>query len=287
VKDAAADRPISWHLDIMPIFMRAGCNTGSCHGAARGKDGFRLSLFGFDPRGDYDRVTREIGFRRINLAVPEESLLIEKSTGAVPHTGGKRFEKDSEYNQTLLRWLRANAPQDPGEPPRVARLDIFPPQVVLEGEGATQQFIAKATYSDGTTRDVTNLATFMTSNDNSAPITADGLVTAAARGEAFVMARFETHTVGSQVLVLPKDLQYTAPAITGNYVDQLTGEKLASCPAICAPMRNSCGARPLISRASCPPRRNTERSWPTRRPINEPGWSIACWNAKNSPKSGP
>ncbi len=226
IKDAAADRPISWHLDVMPVFMRAGCNTGSCHGAARGKDGFRLSLFGFDPRGDYDRVTREIGFRRIDLAVPEESLMVEKSIGAVPHTGGKRFEIGSEYNQTLLRWLRAGVPQDAGEPPRVAKLEIFPQQAVIEGQGTTQQFIARAVYSDGTTRDVTNLATFITSNDNSAPISVDGLVTAGARGEAYVMARFETHTIGSQILVLPKDLQYTAPQVTGNYIDQLAGEKL-------------------------------------------------------------
>ena len=67
VKDANADRPVSFHLDVMPVFARAGCNTGSCHGAARGKDGFRLSLFGFDPDGDYQRITREIGGRRINI----------------------------------------------------------------------------------------------------------------------------------------------------------------------------------------------------------------------------
>src|SRR5207253_7258817 len=67
---------------------------------------------------------------------------------------------------------------------------------------------------------------FLSNNDTSAPITADGLVTAAVRGEAFVMARFETHTVGNQVLVLPKGLQYAAPAITGNYIDELVGEKL-------------------------------------------------------------
>ena len=226
VKDAAADRPISFHLDVMPVFARSGCNTGSCHGAARGKDGFRLSLFGFDPRGDYLRITREIGVRRINLAVPQESLLVEKSIGAVPHTGGKRFSADSEYNKTLLRWLEAGVPQDPGEPARVARLEIYPPSAVIEGADTTQQFIARAVYSDGHDRDVTSLATFLTSNDNSAPITVDGLVTAAARGEAFVMARFETHTVGSQVLVLPKDLQYSAPPITGNYIDQLVGAKL-------------------------------------------------------------
>ncbi|MCA9210875.1 MAG: DUF1549 domain-containing protein, partial [Planctomycetales bacterium] len=226
VKDAAADRPISFHLDVMPIFMRSGCNTGSCHGAARGKDGFRLSLFGFDPQGDYLRTTREIGFRRINLAVPEASLLVEKSIGSVPHTGGKRFDKDSEYYAKMIEWLKAGAPNDQGTPPNVVKLDIFPPAAVIEGENSTQQFIARAHYSDGSIRDVTHLTTFLTSNDNSAPIDENGLVTAAARGEAFVMGRFETHTVGSQVLVLPKDLQYEAPAVAGNYIDELIGDKL-------------------------------------------------------------
>jgi hypothetical protein len=226
VKDATAEREISFKLDVMPVFMRAGCNTGSCHGAARGKDGFMLSLFGYDPDGDHHRITREIGFRRINLAVPEDSLLIEKSIGAVPHTGGKRFDADSEYNRTLLRWLAAGAPADATEPPAVLGVDLYPPSAVIEGPDGKQQFIAVARYADGTDRDVTSLAVFQTSNDNSAPITVDGLVSASARGEAFIMARFETHTVGSQVLVLPKDLQYTPPPITGNYIDELVGAKL-------------------------------------------------------------
>lgn len=226
VADATAERPISFHLDVMPVLMRAGCNTGGCHGAARGKDGFALSLFGFDPQGDYYRITREETVRRINLAVPESSLLIEKSIGAVAHTGGKRFESDSQYNQTLLRWLRAGVPLDEGPVPNVSELQIFPPQAVIEGQGATQQFLARARYSDGTDRDVTDLAVFLTSNENSAAVSAEGLVTAGARGEAFVMARFETHTVGSQVLVLPQEMPYTPPPITGNYIDQLVGDKL-------------------------------------------------------------
>ncbi|HZN33892.1 MAG TPA: DUF1549 domain-containing protein [Pirellulaceae bacterium] len=226
VKDAAADRPISFQLDVMPLFMRGGCNTGSCHGAARGKDGFRLSLFGFDPQGDYYRITREIGVRRINLASPAESLMVEKTTGAVPHTGGKRFELESEYGRTLLRWLSEGAANDPKPTPAVIGVDLFPPSAVLEGEGATQQFIARARYADGTDRDVTSLATFLTNNDNSAPISVDGLLTAGARGEAFVMARFETHTVGNQVLVLPKGLMYAAPPVSGNYIDELVGAKL-------------------------------------------------------------
>lgn len=227
VTQAAADRAISFKLDVMPVFMRAGCNTGSCHGAARGKDGFRLSLFGFDPDGDHFRLTRELAYRRINLALPAESLLMEKATGIVPHTGGKRFDADSEYGKTLVRWLEAGAPLDAGEVAKVAAVEIFPRQVVLEGEGATQQFIARAKYSDGTDRDVTNLALFLTNNDNSAAINADGQVTAANRGEAFVMSRFATHTVGSQVLVLPKDLQYAPPATQpANYIDELVNAKL-------------------------------------------------------------
>jgi hypothetical protein len=226
VKDATADRPISFQLDVMPVFMRGGCNTGSCHGAARGKDGFRLSLFGFDPQGDYYRITREIGTRRINLASPADSLLIEKSIGAVPHTGGKRFELDSEYCQTLLKWLDDGALNDAKPTPAVVGVDLYPPTAVLEGENTTQQFIARARYADGTDRDITSLATFLTNNETSAPITADGSVKNAARGEALIMARFETHTVGNQVLTLPKGLKYTPPQIVGNYIDELVGEKL-------------------------------------------------------------
>ncbi len=226
VSEATTPRDVSFHLDVMPVMMRTGCNSGSCHGAARGKDGFRLSLFGFDPKGDYQRITREIGFRRINLAMPEESLFLQKSIASVPHTGGKRFDKESEYYRAIVKWLEAGAPQDAGAPPVVTKLEIFPPSAVIEGKGTVQRFVARATYSDGHSRDVTSLTSFMSNNDNSAPIDQNGIVTANARGEAFVMARFETHTVGSQVLVLPENLEYAAPEIMGNYIDQLVGQKL-------------------------------------------------------------
>ena len=226
VKDAASQRVVSFNLDIMPVFMRTGCNTGSCHGAARGKDGFRLSLFGFDPAGDYFRITREIGTRRINLAETRDSLLLEKSIGSVPHTGGKRFDEKSDYYAVIHQWLEAGVPNDVGKTPAVVGVDLYPPAAVLEGTESTQQFIARARYADGTDRDVTSLAVFLTSNDASAPITADGLVTGAARGEGFIMARFETHTVGMQVLVLPKGVPHVAPQVTGNYIDHLIGDKL-------------------------------------------------------------
>ncbi len=227
VTQATADRPVSYMLDVMPVFTRTGCNTGSCHGAARGKDGFRLALLGSDPRGDYQRITREQATRRINLAVPADSLLLQKAIGAVQHTGGKRFGTDSAYYKALRDWLAAGAVNDFDKAPACTGLTIYPPAAVLEGKGTKQPFIAVAAYADGTTRDVTSLAAFKSNNANSAPIDPDGLVTAAARGEAFVMARFDVHTVGSQVLTLPKDLQYTPPTEKpANYIDTLVAAKL-------------------------------------------------------------
>jgi hypothetical protein len=135
VADAAKPRDISFHLDVMPVLTRSGCNTGSCHGAARGKDGFRLSLFGFDPVGDYQRITREIGVRRINLALPDQSLILLKSLGSVPHSGGKRMEPDSEYHRTLIKWLRANAPIDAAVPPACIKVDLFPTRSCWKARG--------------------------------------------------------------------------------------------------------------------------------------------------------
>src|SRR5207244_1776991 len=147
VKNAKVDRPISFKLDVMPVFMKAGCNQGSCHGAARGKDGFRLSLFGYDPDGDHFRLTREVNGRRINLALPHESMLVEKPTAKVTHTGGKRFDDQSELYQTLIRWLEAGAPSDPADIPTPASIELLPKKAVLDGKGATQRMVVRAKYS--------------------------------------------------------------------------------------------------------------------------------------------
>lgn len=227
VEKATEVRAISYKLDVMPIFMKAGCNTGSCHGAARGKDGFRLSLFGYDPDGDHMRITRELPGRRIDLAVPMASLLIEKSIGVVPHTGGKRFEADSELNKTLVDWIAAGCPQDPATVATVTGIELYPSSGVLDGEGTTQQVTVRATYSDGTDRDITTQALFLSSNDTSATISADGVITAGQRGEAFIMARFSTYTVGSRFVVLPKGLQWEDKANPSrNYIDELVNLKL-------------------------------------------------------------
>jgi hypothetical protein len=227
VSQAATDPPISFKLDVMPVFMKAGCNSGSCHGAARGKDGFRLSLFGFDPDGDYHRLTREQPERRLDLSIPDECLLIEKATGQVPHTGGSPTKKGDPYYQALLRWLQSGAPADVGAVPTVDSIEVYPTNALLDGTGETQQLTVRAKYSDGTDRDVTHLAVFLSSNDNAATVGGDGKVTAANRGEAFIMARFATHTVGVPFIVLPKGLQFEWKEVpANNYIDELVYDKL-------------------------------------------------------------
>ncbi|HEX3869451.1 MAG TPA: DUF1549 and DUF1553 domain-containing protein, partial [Pirellulales bacterium] len=202
------------------------CNTGACHGAARGKDGFRLSLFGFDPERDYNALTRELPGRRINLALPHDSLLLTKATGVANHSGGELFTNDSHLYATLLRWLEAGAPNDPPTIAKVTGLEVLPLRMVLNGEGATQQLVVRAKYSDGTDRDVTRLATFITNNETSAKVSGEGVIAAGARGEAFVMARFDAYTVGSQAIVLPKDLQFAPPPYpAANFIDDLVAAK--------------------------------------------------------------
>lgn len=227
VKGADKSRPVSFRLDVMPVFMKHGCNNGSCHGAAKGKDGFMLSLFGYDPDGDYYRLTRAIVGRRVDLAVPEKSLLLEKTTASVPHTGGKLFDTDHSDYQTLLRWLKAGAVNDGKDTPVPTSLELLPSKIVFSGKDKAQKTVVVARYSDGSVRDVTRLALFMTNNEAIAAIGKDGTVKAGGRGGSFVFARFGKFTVGAETIVLPTDDHFDWPNTpVVNYIDELVFDKL-------------------------------------------------------------
>lgn len=221
------DPPVSFKLDVMPVFMKANCNSGGCHGSARGQDGFRLSLFGFDPDGDYFRLTRELAGRRIDLARPQDSLLLTKATGRVTHTGGKLFGDDTRLYETLLKWIRAGAPEDPANLPAPVALEVFPHEIVMEGSGRPQQLVARVKYSDGSDRDVTGEAVFLSSNPSSASVSDRGRVLSAKPGEAFVMARYATFTVGAHAIVVPQGSPRDLPEPpANNYVDRHINAKL-------------------------------------------------------------
>ncbi|MCA9087309.1 MAG: DUF1549 domain-containing protein [Planctomycetaceae bacterium] len=223
----AAAEEVSFRRDVMPVFFRAGCNSGTCHGSARGKDGFMLSLFGYDPQGDYFRITQEMVGRRVNLAVPAESLLLKKSIGAVPHTGGKLFDEQSEYYQTLLSWIEAGVPDDALDVPEVVGLELDTDRFVFEQSGEKASLHVTALASDGSRRDVTSLARFHSNNGSIVDIDADGHIEAHSPGDTHVFARFSRFTLGAEVIVLPpaEGFAWPNPPAT-NYIDELVFDRL-------------------------------------------------------------
>ena len=164
--------------------------------------------------------------------------------------------------------------------------------MLLEGAGARQQMIARARYSDGSQRDVTSLALFYSNNDNSAPVAPDGLVTAANRGEAFILARFDTKTVGSQAIVLPAGLKYAPPTATAGELHRRAGQRQAAeaphpAQRDFAATGPSCAGRRSTSPGCCPAKMNIAPSSTTSRPTSGPGSSIASWSERRLPRSGP
>lgn len=241
---AAESNVPSFRRDIMPILFRAGCNTGTCHGSARGKDGFMLSLFGYDPKGDYYRIVNEMVGRRLNYAVPEQSLFLKKAIGAVPHTGGKRFDQQTEYYMTLLQWIKAGAPDDIGEVPEVVGLKLSNERLIFDNntnsgrgsENPSEKKQAKgdlktirvtAIHSDGSQRDVTMLARFHSNNSSVGAIDEDGRVTPKGPGDTHVFARFNRFTLGCEVIVLPPADGFNWPnPPTNNYIDEIVFDRL-------------------------------------------------------------
>jgi len=226
VKGSGVAEPLRFRTDVLPVLTRAGCNSGKCHGAAAGKDGFRLSLFGYDPAGDYFRITREAGGRRVNLATPDDCLLVNKALGRVPHTGGQRIEPDSEGHRLLLRWLEAGATRDPADTPRPVAIEVFPKSIVFARTGDTHRVVVRARFSDGTDRDVTRFTVFVGNNDAAATVHESGLITGTGPGEAFILARYDEFTEGTAVIVRP-DAPFTDPKTPAfNYIDQHVHAKL-------------------------------------------------------------
>jgi hypothetical protein len=226
VKDHKGIAALSFRNDVMPVFTKAGCNTGKCHGSASGKDGFRLSLFGYDPNGDQFRITREMGGRRVNLATPEDCLLVNKATGKVPHTGGQKVEPGGESYKLLVRWLEIGAPADPAATAKPVGIEVFPKEAVFAAKGDVQRMVVRAKYSDGSDRDVTRFAVFVGNNDAAASVSAAGVITATGPGEAFVLARFDEFTQGTAVIVRP-GTPFTAPPTPAfNYIDTHVQAKL-------------------------------------------------------------
>lgn len=179
----------SYRNDVTPVFTRFGCNMGACHGKLAGQNGFKLSLRGYAPEMDYAHLVREDSQRRVNRLVPEESLLLMKPAGAVPHGGGRIFHPESPAYKIVADWMRGGMPGPSAEDPVVTKLEITPTaQTLRVGEKVSLKAVAH--YSNSTTRDVTWLAKFDSNDAGILAVTADGQVEALRHGETSVRIAF-------------------------------------------------------------------------------------------------
>jgi hypothetical protein len=201
VKDSARLHDYHFGNDIVPLLSRFGCNSSGCHGKAEGQNGFKLSVFGFDPAADYASLVKEGRGRRVFPAAPDMSLLLRKMSGQSPHGGGARIRAGSREYDTIRGWIAVGMPFGSTNAPHVVRVRVEPAERQLEVR-ATQQLRVLATYSDGRVVDVTAHARFSSNNDVLANVDADGLVTAGdVPGEAAIMASFMNELAVFRVLV--------------------------------------------------------------------------------------
>lgn len=187
--------------DVNPILSRLGCNSGTCHGAQKGKNGFKLSLRGYDPVEDIRALSDDLTSRRLNTAAPDASLMLLKPIGVVPHEGGVLFSKDSVQYQSLRNWIASGAKLDLTSQ-KVERIEISPQKPVIALEGGWQQFRVDAIYPDGSRRDVTHEAFVESGNSEVCKSYAGGRVQAIRRGEAPVLVRYEGAYAAATVTVM-------------------------------------------------------------------------------------
>jgi hypothetical protein len=217
---------VSFVRDVMPTLSRMGCNAGTCHGAEKGKGGFKLSLRGYDPLFDHRALTDDLSGRRFNRAAPDTSLMLLKPSGGVPHVGGVLSQSGEPYYELLRAWIGDGVKLDL-QSPRVKSIAVVPAAAVIGLPGQKQQMAVLATYSDGKVRDVSVEAFVESSNTEVATIDRAGTVTAVRRGEATVMARYEGAYAAATLIVMGDRSGFVWPTTQEyNWIDTLVYDKL-------------------------------------------------------------
>ena len=212
--------------DVEPIISKAGCNQGTCHGSAKGKNGFKLSLRGYDPDYDYEALINDISGRRYSRAAVDDSLLLLKPIAEVPHEGRQAIKPGSREYDLLRQWLAEGASYEKPELGRAKSLEVLPGDVEIDMPGRNHQFLVIAHYADGTTRDVTREAVFTSNNGDVAEVK-DGLVKAVRRGEAAVLVRYEGLYAANLVTVMGDRTGFKWSDVPeSNFIDKHINAKL-------------------------------------------------------------
>lgn len=228
VKNAAAPFTWSFRNHVIPVLTKMGCNQGACHGALAGKNGFKLTLRGYDPDVDYDTLTRQSVGRRISLADPASSLMLLKPTFAMPHGGGKRFGTNSLEYRVISEWIAAGTPPPSPKDPEITGLEVFPAAATLK-PGSEQQIVVRAKYSDGHREDVTRWVKYSSSNEGVATVDDNGRVKLTGSGEVAVTLWYASRVLYSR-LTVPYPNQVASEVYANfpkrNFIDELVMDKL-------------------------------------------------------------
>jgi hypothetical protein len=218
----------SFRNHVQSVLTKSGCNSGACHGAIAGKNGFSLSLRGYHSEGDFLKLTRDARGRRVAPEDPAHSLMLLKPTGAVPHKGGVRLETDSLEYRVLSEWIAAGTPAPGKEDPVIESLEVFPRRAVLK-PGMSQRLVVRARFSDGHEEDVTGWSKFKTTDGAVAQVDDQGQVSIVGHGEAAVtvwyLSRIVIATVAAPFANEVTDEVFTE-APRRNFIDDLTLVKL-------------------------------------------------------------
>jgi hypothetical protein len=227
--DSAPAKPakVDFERHVMGLFGRMGCNSGSCHGSFQGRGNFRLSLFGYDPAMDFQATARDQMGRRVNPASPEQSLVLLKATGQVPHGGGRRFSKDSWQYELLRDWIAAGAPRTPGSG-TVSAITVSPGEQAFTKAGDVAKLTVKARFADGSEEDITALSDFRVNDDAVAEMVGIGQVKALRPGDTAVVISYRGNVLPVRALVpatAAAGFQYPGvPEV--NYIDREVFAKL-------------------------------------------------------------
>ncbi|NNE90502.1 MAG: DUF1549 domain-containing protein, partial [Verrucomicrobiales bacterium] len=225
VSGLSAESHLDFIRDVNPVISRLGCNMGTCHGAKDGKGGFKLSLRGYDPLFDVRAFGDDHTARRVNYASPDDSLMLLKATGAVPHEGGVVTEIGSNYYNTIRHWI-ADGAKLKTDTPKVTKIEVLPKNPVIQNIGAKQQLRVIAHWADGKSRDVTQEAFIETGNAEVAKHDDFGLMATVRRGEAPVLARYEGAYAATTLTVMGNrdDFTWKQPESWGK-IDELVAAK--------------------------------------------------------------
>jgi len=220
-------RPVSFRHEIIPMLTKARCNSGGCHGKAEGQNGFRLSIFGYDPASDYHALVYESRGRRIAPACPDHSLLVLKATARSPHGGGQKVEPGGYGDRRLTRWIQEGAPFESADESqnKVERIIVHPADRVLFA-GQRQQLQVTAIDASGRRYDVTAEAEYESNASSIAEADSHGLITVSdIPGEAAILVRFLGQVAVCRVTSPQPNVEFDRPPERG-FIDRLVWDKL-------------------------------------------------------------